>query len=246
MIMFTGDTHGDIDVSKISREPFPLQKELTRDDYLIICGDFGCVWDGGSHDKWWLDWYAEKNFTTLFVDGNHENHPLLNSYPVEIWNGGKIHRLRDNVIHLMRGQVYQIDGKTIFTFGGAPSHDLWARKIGVSWWPEEVANEQEIAEARANLDRVGWKVDYIVTHTLSERMIRQDLTQLMPLNLIVNPTETFLNEVEEKAKWDWWFAGHFHKDLCLWRWQTYLLYQRVVTPRGENIETLNDPRKVIR
>ncbi|MDD6032499.1 MAG: metallophosphoesterase [Oscillospiraceae bacterium] len=242
MIYFTGDTHGHIDTGKLSGRAFPLQKRLTREDFLIICGDFGCIWDGGSRDKWWLDWYQRKNFTTLFVDGNHENHPLLNRYPVEMWNGGKVHRIRKNILHLMRGQVYNIDGQTLFTFGGAPSHDLWARKLGVSWWPEEVASEAEIAEARANLDRVGWKVDYIVTHTVSARMIREELTQLMPLDIILNPTEDFLSEVEEKAEWKMWFAGHFHRDMIIWRRNTCLLYQKVRALTDE-LTAVNDPRK---
>ena len=61
----------------------------------------------------------------MFVDGNHENYTrLYNDYPVEEWNGGKVHRIRDSVIHLMRGEIYDIDNKKIFVFGGAFSHDI--------------------------------------------------------------------------------------------------------------------------
>jgi len=242
MIYLTGDTHGEQDVEKLNSRRFPLQKELTRSDYLIICGDFGAVWDGSSRDLWWQTWHEKKPYTTLFVDGNHENHPLFNQYPVENWMGGKIHRIRENVLHLMRGQVYTLEGKRFFTFGGAPSHDLWARKIGVSWWPEEVASPEEIQEARQNLDRVGWQVDYVVTHTLSQRMIWEDLSQVMPLSLIENPTETFLNEVEQRLERKWWFAGHFHRDLYISRLRTYLLFQRVVA-LTEGFPTVNLPRE---
>lgn len=62
-----------------------------------------------------MEWFDESNFTTLFVDGNHENHALLDTFPVEEWHGGKIHRIKPSVIHLMRGQVFEIDGKNIFT-----------------------------------------------------------------------------------------------------------------------------------
>ena len=34
---------------------------------------------------------------------------------------------RDKVILLERGQVFEIDGKTFFTFGGAASHDIQGR-----------------------------------------------------------------------------------------------------------------------
>ena len=105
MIYVTGDTHGMIDWEKLNTTEFPEQKSLTRDDYVIVVGDFGGVWDGDKQDKYILKTYGQRNFTTLFIDGNHENHDLLDSYPVEEWNGGKIHRISDNVIHLMRGQV---------------------------------------------------------------------------------------------------------------------------------------------
>lgn len=38
---------------------------------------------------WWRSWLNDRPFTTLFVDGNHENFDLLNAYPVENWHGGK-------------------------------------------------------------------------------------------------------------------------------------------------------------
>ena len=41
-IYVTGDIHSEPD--RFNMENFPEQKELTRDDYMIICGDFGLVW----------------------------------------------------------------------------------------------------------------------------------------------------------------------------------------------------------
>ena len=60
-------------------------------------------------------------FTIAFVDGCHENFDLLEQYPIEEWNGGKIHRISENIVHMMRGQVFYIQGKKIFTFGGGIS-----------------------------------------------------------------------------------------------------------------------------
>ncbi len=74
MIFFTGDTHASHDIGKLSDERFPEQKSLSRADYVIICGDFGCVWVGTSRDRQRQDWLEMKPFTTLFVDGNHENY----------------------------------------------------------------------------------------------------------------------------------------------------------------------------
>ena len=124
-IYITGDTHGD--VRRLNTTSFYEQKEMTKDDYVIILGDFGLVWDykGESREERnWLNWLEEKSFTTLFIDGNHENHDRIREMSVEMWNGGKVHKVRPSVIHLMRGQVFNIDGLKIFTFGGARSHDI--------------------------------------------------------------------------------------------------------------------------
>ena len=43
---------------------------------------------------------------------------------MEEWHGGRVHKIRDHVIHLMRGEMFDLDGKKIFAFGGARSHDI--------------------------------------------------------------------------------------------------------------------------
>lgn len=42
MIFITGDIHGD--PARFSVDEFPVQNEMTREDYVIICGDFGMLW----------------------------------------------------------------------------------------------------------------------------------------------------------------------------------------------------------
>ena len=79
MIYITGDTHADF--SRFNIENFPIQSDMTKNDYVIICGDFGGVWsfeEESSYEKEILDWLDSRNFTTLFVDGNHEN---FDQYP---------------------------------------------------------------------------------------------------------------------------------------------------------------------
>ncbi len=45
MIFITGDCHGKFD--KFDLNNFPEQAELTKEDYVLICGDFG---GASSHD----------------------------------------------------------------------------------------------------------------------------------------------------------------------------------------------------
>lgn len=116
-IFITGDKHGSL-------VPFfglAQRNELTPADILLIAGDAGYVWR--EHDSSPLT-TLQQLFpgTVAFVDGNHENHALLNSMEVQLWNGGRVHRVDERVYHLMRGELYSIDGTTIFTFGGA---DPW-------------------------------------------------------------------------------------------------------------------------
>lgn len=68
MIYVTGDTHANIDIAKLNTTRFPQQKELTKNDFVIICGDFGLCWDGSHREMWWQDWLTAKNFTTLWID----------------------------------------------------------------------------------------------------------------------------------------------------------------------------------
>lgn len=170
MIYVTGDTHGSLDIHKLNTKNF-IQKNMTKEDYVVILGDFGLVWDNSKGDKYWLDWLNKKNFTTLFVDGNHENFDLLNEYRVEIWCGGKVQKLRDSVIHLMRGQVFSIAGNKVFTMGGGTSVDQKYRIKGESWWEEELPNYEEMMEGLENLAINNWKVDYIFTHAAPNRIM---------------------------------------------------------------------------
>ena len=109
MIYITGDTHGEY--SRFNSKNFYEQKEMTKDDYVIICGDFGGIWDvgqEGKREKYWLNWFEERPFSLLFVDGNHENFDRLKGYKEMDWNGGKVHEIRPDILHLMRGQVFEI------------------------------------------------------------------------------------------------------------------------------------------
>ena len=184
---------------------------LTRDDYIIVAGDFGAVWHKGTL-KSDLKPYTKLKCTVLFVDGNHENFDLLESFPVEKWKGGKVHFVAPNVMHLMRGQVYNIDGKTFFTFGGATSVDRFLREEGVSWWAREAPFYEDISEARENLKKVGNKVDYIVTHSCDERALYYPPLISRDFQNEIYPENYVLTEFEETVEYKHWYFGHYHLD----------------------------------
>ena len=111
-VYVTGDVHGraEYGASRFAFKSWPLGRTLTRDDVVIVAGDFGFVWDGSNAERYWLDWFESKPWTTCFVDGNHENHHALAELPVREWSGGLVHEVRPHVLHLMRGGVFDIDG----------------------------------------------------------------------------------------------------------------------------------------
>ena len=234
MIFVTGDVHGSYDGGKLfGFESSDVGKQLTRSDYLIIAGDFGYIWDADSDKD--LDWLATLPYTILFVDGNHENFDILNGYPVSQWNGGKVHIIRDNVIHLMRGQIFTIGGRTFFTFGGAESTDREGREEGVSWWPQEVPSEAEKREARKNLENAGYKVDYVITHTVNTGALTHRDSPMS--NYRFDPTETtdFLEFVERMVDYKVWFFGHYHLDMPVAENKValYNSFLRLKVPDGE-------------
>ena len=209
------DVHRMLDIDRINIYNFPEQTELTKDDYLIIAGDFGCVWGQDKRmDSLLIKDHDRRCFTTLFVDGNHENHDLLDSYPVEIWNGGKIHRLSASVIHLMRGQVYSIGGHTFFTMGGAESTDKMYRQPGVSWWEREMPSDDEYAEALKNLEAVNFKVDYVITHCAPEEYL-ETVTSFWYYGPKNNRLTSFLSQLITKHNISFkeWYFGHYHLDM---------------------------------
>lgn len=230
MIYITGDTHSDF--SRFNEENFPIQTEMTKDDYVIICGDFGGVWtfeEESSREKEMLDWLDSRNFTTLFVDGNHENYTRLYNYPVQEWNGGKVHKIRDSVLHLMRGEVFNIDNKKFFVFGGARSHDIQDgilnldeeeriyeyRKRGAffrirdfSWWDLELPTNEEMENGIRNLEKADYKVDYIISHCCPT-----NIQALLSGGRYKKDSLTdYLQEISEKCTFKKWYFGHYHEN----------------------------------
>lgn len=229
MIYVTGDTHGNIDIGKLNAKNFPEGKNLRKNDYVIICGDFGFVWNNDNEDKYWQKWLARKPWTTLFVDGNHENHHLLAEYPVEQWHGGKVHKINDSIIHLMRGQVYDIDGHKFFTMGGAMSIDKAYRKMNVSWWEEEVPSYKECEEGYQNLEKNNWKVDYIITHTGPD-----DILKIGMSSVAADPTSRYLNSIMHNVEFKHWYFGHMHIDKTILNKYSFL-YNKII-PLGDIVQ----------
>lgn len=242
MIYITGDTHGDW-MSRLRTNAFPEQKEMTKDDYVIVCGDFG-IWHDTNQERHNLKWLDDKPFTTLFVDGNHENFDRLYTMPVSEWNGGNVHFIRPHIIHLMRGQVFEIDGVSLFTFGGASSHDIqdgilekndprikeWSknpfkmfRVNHSSWWKEELPSEKEMNDGIQNLEKYNNKIDFIITHCGATSSIALYSMGDYKPDILTN----YFEEIKQKINFKKWFMGHYHDNHAI-NDKEIILYEQIV------------------
>lgn len=235
MVYVTGDCHADF--KRFSAANFKDQTEMTRDDYVIVCGDFGGVWCDSSEERWWLNWLEEKPFTLLFVDGNHENFDRLYSDEFEVvdFHGGKAHKIRDNVYHLMRGYIFEIEEKKFFAFGGASSHDIsdgildesdfssyssFLKKIKqmedenkmfrinhLSWWKEELPTQQEMNFGLQTLLENNNSVDYVITHCCPQSIA--SICGFREPDILTK----YFNDIDRKIEFKKWFFGHYHNDI---------------------------------
>ena len=245
MIYITGDTHGDW-MSRLRTNAFPEQKEMTKDDYVIVCGDFG-IWHDTNQERHNLKWLDDKPFTTLFVDGNHENFDRLYTMPVSEWNGGNVHFIRPHIIHLMRGQVFEIDGVSLFTFGGAKSHDIqdgilekddprikeWSknpfkmfRVNHSSWWKEELPSEKEMNDGIQNLEKYNNKIDFIITHCGATSSIALYSMGDYKPDILTN----YFEEIRQKVNFKKWFMGHYHDNYAI-NDKEIILYEQIIRIR---------------
>lgn len=226
MIYITGDTHNILDIGKI--EELEKRNILKEDDYIIVVGDFGCP----SFCKTLEETLAYKVWSrlpcqVLFIDGNHENFGEINKYPIEEWHGGKIHKLSKNIFHLMRGQIFEIDGKTFFTMGGATSPDRCMRRLGVDYFEEEDCSYAETQEALDNLEKYQWKVDYVLTHTIGTEFLKKNLSSKFRIYpQYYGSINNFLDYVEDTLEFKHWYFGHLHDDMSFEKHT--LLYDKIV------------------
>lgn len=218
-VYITGDTHGGMDMHKLSAKV--LRKDgivFTERDTLIVLGDFGFPFLDKEIDEkkgeytYWMKWLANKPCTIAWLDGNHDNHPFWKEQPTIEWNGGRVqvHPKAKNVIHLLRGEVYLIEDEKYFTFGGAMSHDKETRIEGYDWWAEEEATSADILNAEANLVKHNFDVDYILTHTPPAYLIEGILGEKRECK-----TAQYLNSIVERTDYRMIASGHIHQDIII-------------------------------
>lgn len=226
MIFITGDIHGDF-----TRFKSPILKKLKKNDALIVCGDFGFIWDGTDKENKLLKKIGRLPYNVLFVEGSHDNYDLLEDYKVEEWCGGKTRKISGRLRQLMRGQVFDIAEKRIFTFGGGQSDDTVDLVEGENWWRREIPSEHELEEGIRNLSAADNTVNFVVTYEPPSKL--HDFLDHNSGDR--NHINTYLNDVYERISFDRWFFGKLHLNKLIPP-KYYAVYDHIVVADDTKIK----------
>lgn len=206
MIYITGDMHGDYD-----RFNAPQLKNLKAGDTLIICGDFGFIWKNTRKENSILKKIGKKKYNVCFIDGTHENFELLNECGVSEWKGGKVHHICGNLYHLMRGQVFRLEGLKIFTMGGGECSDFEMRPDTDTLATLAIPSTKELLEGAENMERCNNKVNIIISHE-PPLAIKSFLSLNDNIGVDVTGLNTYFEELNNYCTFDRWFFGSMHED----------------------------------
>ena len=222
MIYITGDTHGDK-----SRFTARGATRLKSGDTVIVLGDFGFLWDGSKAEERTLRWLTKRKYNILFLDGKHENYDLLMQYPIVEAFGGHARHLGGNLYHLLRGEIYTIENKTAFAFGGGDSSEKGFRMEQHRWWPQEMPTEDEMQRGIQNLAAAGNHVHLILTHeapSLAKYLHHSHSDGL-------NTMTAYFDELMRTVDYDCWYFGSVHQTRFLSK-KAIAVFDRILPADG--------------
>ncbi len=227
-IFITGDTHGDI--KRFSSKKFPEGKELNKNDIVIQLGDWGVIWKNNkdSEEIYWMNWIIEKPWTTIVILGNHENWDRIEKLPETTFKGAKCWEYKHtknselgSVYFPKPGEIFNINNKKFLCLPKATSNDKHLRTEYIDWWSNEVYSYKDTEDILNNLDKVNWKVDYVLGHTCPQSVAYQ-FYDGMPNHCQVSQ---FMDYIDERLEFKEFHCGHFHNERKFQREYCNEIYQ---------------------
>lgn len=172
------------------------------------------------------------------------------------WNRGLVHEVRPHVLHLIRGQVFTIEGERIFVFGGASSHDIghrildpksdpgwkekwrqlekdgiWDFRIkSLSWWPQESFVYMDPEDVSKQKEEAYQKLNacgWKIRYVVSHELPSSDVALLGNGYFRPDAHSMFLEEIRQKLDYFRWFGGHYHMDKQITE-RDAVLYEQII------------------
>lgn len=222
MIMVS-DIHGHLRLDFIKKKLHSLQ--VSKEDVVVILGDAGIVWENKFKPAV-KSFYSNLPCEVYFIDGNHENFDILHSLETVKKNGDYVHKVMDNVFHLIRGNAYIICGNKILAFGGAYSIKRDTESSPVRVWKEELPQHEDYHNAEKTINENHQIFDYIFTHQAPKKILNQIN---YPYSTQEHKLLNFLDGLSKRLEYSQWFFGHIHMDLSLGKFKA--LYNESVVIR---------------
>lgn len=208
-VYITGDRHGDFQDIHF----FCKHQEVSREDVMVILGDAGLNYQVGNNRM--KKMCATLPITLFCIHGNHEERPFnIPTYQEREWQGGIVYYEPEfpNLLFAKDGEIYDFNGKKAIAIGGAYSVDkFWRIRQGHMWFPDEQPSQEIREYVEQTLERAGWRVDYVLSHTCPESRMPVDLfLKGLDQSTVDRSTEIWLEEISRKLAFGRWYFGHFH------------------------------------
>lgn len=216
-IYVMGDIHGDFDLVDAKLDEYLHFPKKDKKDVLFIAGDAGFI-NSYENEKSKIQRIQHLNhlpFIIIVVLGNHENYDIIEKLPeVSIFNG-KCYKENDvEVYYTKNGQIFDIDGRKIFTFNGGLSIDkekrleLEKKYNKKFWWPQEI-KEEDFSEAFHQY--FTHHIDFIITHDVPQEIYNK-LIAFIPGRFKDQTCalQGFFQKIYNIPKFKHWYAGHYH------------------------------------
>ena len=208
-IYITGDTHRNF--NRI--EDFCAENGTTKDDILIILGDACINYYLNRDDQELKKELADFPITLFMIYGNHEQRPSeIDTYEEVEWCGAVayIEPEYPNLVFAKDGEIYDLDGRSAIAIGGAYSIDATQHD---RWFPLEQPTEDIMDYVERQLERVNWRVDIVLSHTVPLKYLPTYALQPgLDQSKVDKTTEEWLDTIEDRLDYDEWYAGHYHTE----------------------------------
>lgn len=217
MIYVTGDLHGEFsDLINFSNSI--KGKALNKQDYVIVLGDFG-LWPETVNQIKKLSEIL--NFTLLFLEGNHEDYRLLESFPKKTLFGGTVRDVY-GVYQLCRSEIFLIPTATekikIAVCGGGDSRDKLQRIEGIDWFPAEKISEYDVNALIEKVKKHKMEVDFFISHSMSAAVLNEwnyELSQnsfFGKSHIKITESDYRIRDIITKLKAKEYLSAHEHFD----------------------------------